>query len=472
MIPLEAFRGKNVALLGLGVSGLATAKALLAGGAFVTSWDDAEAARARAAGEKIRLDDLARADWSAFDALVLTPGAPLTRPAPHWAVERARAQGIEVIGDIELFCRERERRAGGAPFVAVTGTNGKSTTCALIAHILNQAGRDAQLGGNIGAPVLALEPPDDSRIHVVECSSFQIDLAPSIAPTIGALLNLSPDHLDRHGTMEDYAAVKERLLASAEIALVGVDDAYCHAIGARLTQSAGPDRRVVPVSAARRLDWGFYAEEDRILFRESGRASEEAELLGSLSGAEALRGEHNLQNAIFATAACWELGLDDEEIARGLASFKGLPHRMEEVARFDRALFVNDSKATNAAAAANALARYSDIFWILGGRSKEGGITSLRPLFPRVAKAYLIGEAAPEFAKTLDGLAPYELCGTLEVATERAAQDAAVSTAPEPVVLLSPACASYDQFANFEARGDAFRALARRIAASGQGDDT
>ncbi len=470
MTPVSIFSGRSVALFGLGGSGLAAAHALVAGGASVSAWDDGETGRVKAQAEKINVEDLYNADWNAFDALVLSPGVPLTHPAPHWTVERAKAAGVEVIGDIELFCREREARAGGAPFVAITGTNGKSTTTALIAHILREAGRDVQLGGNIGTPILALEPPDESRIHVIECSSFQIDLAPSLAPTVGILINLSPDHIDRHGTMERYVAIKERLVARAEIALIGVDDAFCHAIGARLLERRAPDQRIVPVSAARSLDWGFHVEGGQIMFREFQHPPEEVELIARLDRARALRGVHNAQNAAFAAAACWELGLDDEEIQRGISSFPGLPHRLEEVARLERVLFVNDSKATNADAAARALACFSDIFWIVGGRAKEGGIEPLRPYFLRIAKAYLIGEAADEFARTLDGSAPYEHCGTLETAVARAAQDATASDIAAPVVLLSPACASYDQFANFEARGDMFRAFARQLAASNHGD--
>ncbi|QGM45697.1 UDP-N-acetylmuramoyl-L-alanine--D-glutamate ligase [Methylocystis heyeri] len=464
MTPVSVFKGRSVALFGLGGSGLATAHALTAGGASVTAWDDGEAGRAKALAESIRVEDIRGADWTQFDALILAPGVPLTHPVPHWTVECARAAGIEIIGDIELFCRERESRAGGAPFVAITGTNGKSTTTALIAHILREAGRDVQLGGNIGVPILSLEPPADDRIHVVECSSFQIDLTPSLAPTVGVLINLTPDHIDRHGSMENYAAVKERLVAGAEIALVGVDDAFCHAIGARLTERAKPGQRVAPVSAQRVLDWGFYVEGGKIMFREAGHEPQEAEEIGALAGARALRGAHNAQNAAFAAAACWELGLDDDEIARGLLSYPGLPHRMEEAARKGNVVYVNDSKATNADAAAKALASYDEIYWILGGKPKEGGIEELRPFFPRIARAYLIGEATEQFAATLGGDVPFERCVTLQTAIQCAARDAARSAGPEPVVLLSPACASYDQFANFEARGDLFRKLALEIA--------
>jgi len=463
MTPVETFSGRSVALFGLGGSGLATARALEAGGASVVAWDDGEAGRVKARAIGLNVEDLSATDWSRFDSLILSPGVPFTHPAPHWTVELARSAGVEIIGDIELFCREREARAGGAPFIAITGTNGKSTTTALIAHILREAGRDVQLGGNIGTPILELEPPSEERIHVIECSSFQIDLTPSLAPTVGVLINLTPDHLDRHGTMENYAAIKERLVAQSEIALVGVDDPYCHAIGARLTAAASEGQRVIPVSASRALDWGFYVEDDKILFRELGHPSEEAETLGSLAGARALRGAHNAQNAAFAAAAAWQCGLEDEEIASGLLSFPGLAHRMEEVGRIGRVVFVNDSKATNADAAGKALASFHDIFWIAGGRAKEGGVEVLRPYFPRIRKAYLIGEASGEFAATLSGAVDFEQCGVLDAAVDRAAKDALNSAVSEPVVLLSPACASYDQFRNFEARGAAFRNLVRAL---------
>ena len=363
---------------------------------------------------------------------------------------RARQAGVEIIGDIELFCREREKRAGGAPFVAITGTNGKSTTTALIAHILREAGRDVQLGGNIGVPVLDLPPPDDARIHVVECSSFQIDLAPSLAPGIGLLINITPDHLDRHGTFEGYAAIKERLVAKSDLAIVGIDDEPCRAIAARLKANG---RKVTTISTAPSALADIFVDDHRLFTRES------AAPLIDLRIAPTLRGAHNGQNAAFAFAAARASGLGVEEIARGLASFPGLAHRMETVGRQGRALFVNDSKATNADAAEKALLSFHDVFWILGGKPKEGGIAPLRPLFSRIAKAYLIGAASEEFAATLAGTVPFERCGTLDKAVAAAARDAALSNAQEPVVLLSPACASYDQFTNFEARGDCFRAL-------------
>ena len=455
MTPVEILRGKRVAVVGLGGSGLSTLRALVAGGAEVAAWDDGETARAHAAAKGFSLVDLARTDWGAFEALVLSPGVPLTHPEPHWTVKRAQAAGVPVIGDIELFARERAARAPDAPFVAITGTNGKSTTTALIAHVVEEAGRDVALGGNIGVPILDLAPPAGTRVHVVECSSYQIDLAPSLAPTIGLLINITPDHLDRHGDLEGYAAVKERLVAKAETALVGVDDAPSRAI---LTRIKGePGRRVIAVSGCSSPLADVFVDNHRIVRRGS------AEPPIDLHGARALRGAHNGQNAAFAFAAATALGVPRETIARAFETFPGLAHRMEEVGRRGRVLFINDSKATNADAAEKALLSFRDIHWILGGKAKAGGIEPLRPLFGRVAKAYLIGAAAEDFAATLGDAVAFESCGTLSHAVQAAARDASRSTAVEPVVLLSPACASFDQFLNFEARGDAFRAEVQNL---------
>jgi UDP-N-acetylmuramoylalanine--D-glutamate ligase len=451
MTPVETLRGQRVALFGLGGSGLSTARALVAGGAEVAAWDDSSAARERAEAAGVALVDLAHADWRGFRVFVLAPGVPLTHPEPHWTVNLADDAGVPIIGDVELFARERGARAPGAPFVAITGTNGKSTTTALIAHVLKEAGREVAMGGNIGVPVLDLPPPAAGRIHVVECSSYQIDLAPSLEPSVGLLINITPDHLDRHGDLARYAAIKERLVAQAEVALVGVDDEPCREIYARLNARAGM-ARLIAVSGAESPLADVWVSEHRVMAR--GEAAPAADL----AGARALRGAHNGQNAAFAYAAARVLGVERERIARAFETFPGLAHRMEEVGRLDRVLFINDSKATNADAAEKALLTFHDIYWILGGRPKAGGVESLRPLFPRVAKAYLIGEASDEFAHSLDGAVPFELCGTLSAAIEAAAHDAARSTAREPTVLLSPACASFDQFANFEARGDAFRA--------------
>jgi len=460
MIPVTTFAGQKVAIFGLGISGLATASALFAGGADVIGWDDNYERIEYAASAGIPTADLRRVDWSRIAALVLAPGVPLTHPTPHWTVGRARAAAVPVIGDIELFCRERRAHAPDAPFVAVTGTNGKSTTTALTAHILKSAGHNIAMGGNIGTAILSLEPPRPGRIYVIEISSFQMELAPSLDPSVGILLNLSEDHLDRHGTMEHYAALKERLVAGVErngTAIIGVDDAWCQAAANRVAQSG---RRVTRVSVRRPLPDGLYVEGNRILRAEGGSAEE----IALISGIPTLRGVHNAQNAACATGAALALGIAPAAIQGGLRGYPGLAHRIEEVGRRGRVAFVNDSKATNADAAARALACFSDIFWILGGRPKTDGIASLDSFFPRIRKAYLIGEAAPQFAQTLEGRVPYEIVGTLDRAVTAAAADAAASTAGVPTVLLSPACASFDQFKNFEDRGELFRKLVQVLA--------
>ena len=282
---------------------------------------------------------------------MLSPGVPLTHPKPHWSVELARGAGVEIIGDVELFGRERDRRAPDAPFIAITGTNGKSTTTALTAHILKAAGRDTQMGGNIGRAVLTLDPPQPDRFYVVECSSYQIDLAPSINPTAGILLNLTPDHLDRHGTMQHYAAIKERLVAGSETAIIGVDDIHCAQIADRLERAG---KKVVRISKRLPLTDGFFADGTNLMEATDGRYTR----IGFLEGIGSLRGQHNAQNALAAVAACLTVGLDLGEIQSGLESFPGLAHRMEQVGRKDKVLFVNDSKATNADAAAPALSSF------------------------------------------------------------------------------------------------------------------
>ena len=405
MIPITEFAGRTVAVFGLGGSGLATAKALIAGGATVIAWDDGPSGVARAVAAGFVTADLRRADWSGFSALILAPGVPLTHPAPHWTVARARDAGIEIIGDIELYCRARRRLSPHSPFVAITGTNGKSTTTALTAHLLRAAGRPAEIGGNIGTAVLTLPPPQDGAAHVIECSSYQIDLAPSLDPLVGILTNVSEDHLDRHGTMEHYAVVKERLVAGVPAggtAVVGVDDPWCRAIADRVAASG---RQLVRVSVRERLADGLFMDGETIMRAGAGRA----EPLASLAGIGSLRGVHNAQNAACAAAAVLALGLGAQDIQAGLRSFPGLAHSMEQVGRKGRVLFVNNSKATNTDSAAQALACFPDIFWIAGGKPKTGGIAALAGFFPRIRKAYLIGEAAEDFARTLEGRVPYEI---------------------------------------------------------------
>ena len=449
MIPVTTLRGKKVALFGLGGSGFATARALVAGGADVTAWDDNPDSVAKAASEGIKVSDLRTIDWNGLSVFVLSPGVPLTHPKPHWTVDLAHAAGVEIIGDVELFVRERRAHAPDCPFIAITGTNGKSTTTALIAHILQSSGRDTQLGGNIGTAVLTLDPPKAGRFYVVECSSYQIDLAPTLNPSAGILLNLTADHLDRHGTMQHYADIKERLVAGSDIAVAGIDDSHSSLIADRIERAGG---KVMRISRRHALADGLYAEGSRIMRASNGAAKE----IADLDGIQTLRGGHNAQNAAAAIAACLAVGLSADEIRAGLKSFPGLKHRMQPVGRRGRVVFVNDSKATNADAAAPALSSYENIYWIAGGLPKEGGITSLAPLFSRISKAYLIGEAAPAFAATLGDRVPYEISGTLERAVAHAAADADKDEHESAAVMLSPACASFDQYKNFEVRGDAF----------------
>lgn len=462
MIRATTFAGKRVAVFGLGASGNATVQSLLAGRARAAAWDDSEAGRAAAEKAGIPLADLTKEDWSQFSSLVLAPGVPLTHPEPHWTVQKAHAAGVEIIGDIEIFARERAAHCPDAPFIAITGTNGKSTTTALVAHILRSAGKDVQMGGNIGRAILTLEPPAKDRFHVIEMSSFQIDLTPTLKPTVGVLLNVTPDHLDRHGTIENYAAVKERLVNGADIASICVEDEYCTRILKRRI-AKGP---ACAFSERRSLAPGYSMVGGEMVCSD---ATGLAVKLGNLEGVATLRGKHNAQNALAAVSAVREClaAIGDKAAVdwqQALNSFPGLAHRMEEIGRLAKpggnVLFINDSKATNADSTEKALLSFPrDVFWIVGGKQKEGGIEPLRQYFSGIARAYLIGASSEEFSKTLDGDVAIVPCGTLDNAVAAATRDALASSAAEPVVLLSPACASYDQFKNFEVRGDAFRAL-------------
>jgi UDP-N-acetylmuramoylalanine--D-glutamate ligase len=448
LFPAATFRGKRVAVFGLARSGTACIEALRLGGAEVFAWDDSAPAveKARAAGFPIA--NLHELDFATLDALVLSPGVPLTHPEPHWTVLKARHAAIEVIGDTEIFAREAA--AAGSRIVGITGTNGKSTTTALIGHVLKTAGLDAEVGGNIGKAVFLLGEPAKGRVYVLELSSFQIDLMPGLAPDVGILTNITPDHLDRHGTMESYAAVKARMFARqgpGGTALCGVDDEWCAKIAEKVEGAV-----LRRVSVLRDLDDGISAPEGMLRDRRAGKTVAEIDLRGMA----ALKGRHNWQNACMAYGAATALGVAPDMIAAAMASFPGLAHRMQQVAKAGAIAFINDSKATNADAAEKALSSFENIYWIAGGIAKSGGIEPLRPLFPRVARSYLIGQAAEQFAATLAGAMPVETCGTLEKAVAAALRDALAEKRPGAVVLLSPACASFDQYPNFEVRGDAF----------------
>lgn len=463
MIVARSFGNQDVGVFGLARSGLAAVRSLIKANARVFAWDDNESGRLPAQRDGASVSPFVDWPWKSLKALVLSPGVPLTHPVPHPVVQAARAAGVEVIGDIELFAREirpDRARPGRSPVIAVTGTNGKSTTTALIGHILSSCGFAAEVGGNIGKPVLELAPPNGRTIYVLEVSSYQIDLSPGLVPDVSVLTNITPDHIDRHGSLEGYIAVKSRLLeqtAKEGHVCIGVDDPHSAAIHTRLSARDGAS--TLAVSVGKVLGRGVFAVDGALYDAWGPRATK----VMDLSAGFPLPGAHNWQNAALACAATRPFVKDLRAIAAAIASFPGLPHRMEEVGRIGKVRFVNDSKATNADAAARALACSSDIFWIAGGKPKQGGIESLAPYFSRIAKAYLIGDAAKSFAQVLDGKVPYSLEGTMEKAVAAAFADASAAAAMQPVVLLSPACASFDQFRDFEARGDAFRTIVQNL---------
>jgi UDP-N-acetylmuramoylalanine--D-glutamate ligase len=451
MIRVPHEPGRPVAVLGLGKSGLVAARALAASGAEVWAWDD-DAAKRR----EIATTDLYACDWSRPSALVLSPGIPHEFPKPHPVAAKAKAANVPVIGEVELLFRAQPK----ATFIGITGTNGKSTTTALIGHILRRSGKRAEVGANLGTPALALAPLENGGIYVLEMSSYQLELVPTARFDVAVLLNITPDHLDRHGGMAGYVAAKRRIFdrqRPQDWAIIGIDDEYCRAIRDGLSS-----RHVVAIAIGREAASANNTREaasaitvrDGILSDESGRA------IMDLATAPTLPGPHNWQNAAAAFAVARALGISSASIAAGIETYPGLPHRQELIDTGAGVRFVNDSKATNADATAKALACYEPIYWILGGRPKENELEGLEPFYPRIARAYLIGEAAAAFGKTLDAHhVATRQCGTLDRAVAAAAEDAAREKRPHAVVLLSPAAASFDQFANFEERGNRFRQL-------------
>ncbi len=458
-IRIPAMAGRTVAVLGLARSGLSAARTLAASGAEVWGWDDSAARRdaARAAG--VPLADLRSCDWSKPAALVLSPGIAHRFPRPHPVAALAAARRCPIIGDIELMAR-----AGlGALFIGITGTNGKSTTTALVGHILRRAGRRAEVGGNLGTPALDLAPLGDDGVYVLELSSYQLELTPSLALGVAVLLNIAPDHLDRHGGMEGYVAAKARIFArqrAPRTAVVGVDDEYCRVIHARL--AGARQQAVIPISADGRIDGGDYAADGWLVDDRAGRAEPVLELARAAS----LPGKHNWQNAAAAFAACAAAGVATPKIVDGLETYPGLAHRQELIATIGGVRYINDSKATNADAAAKALACYRPIYWILGGRAKGTGLSGLDAFYPRIAHAFLIGEASEAFAAALEARVACTQCGTLAAALSAAHRMAQAERKPGAVVLLSPACASFDQFADFEERGEVFRKLVQALCAA------
>jgi len=452
MIDLAVLRGSTFVVLGLARSGLATVRALRAAGIDCVAWDDNAASREAAARAGARVTELAMVDWSTVTALVISPGIPSTLPKPHPAAVAARAAGKPIVCDVELLARAQTQ----ARFVAVTGTNGKSTTTALIGHILEQAGLRCEVGGNIGRGALDLAPLGEGGLYVLELSSYQLELLQTFRANVAVWLNITPDHIDRHGDIYGYVAAKKNIFArqrAGDCAVIGTEDEPSRQIAEEM--AARPGITCVPVALDRPVAGGV-SYRAGMLVDADGYAVD-------FSDVPTLPGDHNAQNAACAWAVCRWLDVPREAIVSGLRSYPGLPHRQERVASVGNVVYVNDSKATNADATARALSSYRDIYWILGGQAKEGGVAPLASYFDRIRHAFLIGEATELFAGQLEGRLPYSRCGDLKSALDAAHALAQRDAAGAAVVLLSPACASWDQWKSYEHRGDAFRAMARAL---------
>jgi UDP-N-acetylmuramoylalanine--D-glutamate ligase len=442
------FAGQRIAVVGLGRAGLPAARRLRGWGAAVTVWDDRPAARAEAAAQGLPLaDPAARFE---YDALLLSPGIPHHLPSPHPAAEAARAAGAPILADVEFLYRAVRACGSAARFVGITGTNGKSTTTALLGHVLARAGLTAAVGGNLGPAALDMPLLGDDGVYVLEMSSYTLERIETVRFDCAAMLNLSPDHLDRHGDMAGYRAAKANIFArqgAGDLAVLGQADA--------------PTRRFADEVVARVVRVGHPGAG---LWWEGSLLRDTTGTLADLAQCPALPGAHNAQNTAAACAMALELGVPRALLADALRSYPGLPHRQEVVRTIAGVRFVNDSKATNADSTACALSSYPRVVWIAGGTGKAGGIAPLAPFFPRVAQAFLIGQDGPGFAATLAAHGvPHRLCGTLAEAVPAAARAALAGAAD--VVLLSPAAASWDQFTGFDARGDAFRALVAALPA-------
>lgn len=455
--------GRPVAVFGLGLSGLATVSAFVRAGVSVTAWDDDETKRTQAASEGATITNLTLADLSGFAMLVVAPGIPLTHPEPHVVVARAQEFGVEILGDVELLHRVHH----GRKTIGITGTNGKSTTTALIGHVLNANGITASVGGNIGRAALDIELPPQDGVIVLELSSYQLDLCPTFAPDIGVHMNLTPDHLDRHGDMAGYAAAKMRIFRGAGAAIIGVDDEPSRAMFKQV-QEAG-DRDVYAISVVNPVERGAYVSNGILFDCMDGEARE----IGSVSALTTLPGVHNHQNICAAYIAARLSGLDADVIMNAVKTYPGLPHRQFMTRVINGVAYVNDSKATNADATAKALVCYRNICWIVGGKPKDGGLNGLEPFMDRVRKAFVIGAAMDDFCKWLDNRGvDYVRSETLDRAVSEAhitAQAARGEPGGAGVVLLSPACASFDQFRSFEHRGDEFTKM---VMALPEGDKT
>ncbi len=450
MIPISSFANKKIAVLGLARSGMASAQSLIAGGAHVWAWDDDAQNRERAAAEKIPVIDLSSADWREMAALVLSPGIPHTLPSPHPVAVAAKNAGVPIISDVYLLIKNMP----GANFVGITGTNGKSTTTSLIAHIIGGAGKPVAAGGNLGQAALTLKPLGADGCYVLELSSYQLELIPDCRINVGVFLNLTPDHLERHGDMDGYLNAKKNMFLhqqKSDIAIIGVDDEWGKKLHTEL--SAAKKQKIIPVSVGTKLERGVYVL-DGILY---DTTSQRIEKIMDLRDAKSLPGDHNWQNAAAAYAAAKSLNVPRGTICNLIADFPGLAHRQEKVASVGNITFINDSKATNPEAAAKALSCYRPIYWIAGGKPKGEDLDACAPFYGNIQHAFLIGQAADMFARILEPHMPYKISGDLQTAVADAFAQAKRDGMNDPVVLLSPACASFDQFRDFEHRGDEFR---------------
>jgi len=458
MIKLTSFSNKPIGVLGLGRSGLSAARALKAGGSDVWAWDDTRDNRLNAEKEGIKLTDLYKSDFSKLDKLILSPGIPDQYPKPHILAARARDAGCEIICDIDILARENT----AARFIGVSGTNGKSTTTALIGHIFNHANYKAEIGGNLGVPALELSRLDETGTYVLEISSYQLERIPSMELDTALLLNISPDHLDRHGGMDGYVAAKKILFARTRRSsktIIGMEDSYCRGICMELMIDRGTEN-IVPISASSRVPGGIYVD-NGILIDDLENSQD---IIMELSGVSKLPGQHNWQNVAGAYAVARSVGLQPDLIVGGIKSFGGLSHRQELITCTNGVSFINDSKATNTEAAAKALVCYDNIHWILGGQFKEKSLGALESVLEKVMRAYLIGDDVEDLDNLLSSFVPVSRCGDMKTAVREAFRDASLSI--PSVVLLSPACASFDQFKDFEERGDAFRNIVEDLGIS------
>lgn len=468
MVALHAYKGRTVGVFGLGKAGRAAIEAMLQGGARVYAWDDSENSRkqllqeiAATRSNALQIEHHANWPWAQMVCMVLSPGVPLSHPKPHPVVDMAVRERVKIMGEVDLLheaCPE-------ARFVGITGTNGKSTTTALLGFIFQQCGVQAQVGANLGVPALALRAAGKEGIYVLEMSSYQLDLVKTVVFEASVLLNLTPDHLERHGGMEGYVAAKRRIFDRQQDnapSFIGLDDGYCRDIYISMSREHRSNIIPVTVTQPQAMD-GIRVDAKGVLHDKTTAQP----VAFDLSVLEFLKGSHNWQNIAAAYGVARHFGLAPQQIMEKIALFPGLPHRLEKVAQMGHVAFINDSKATNADATARALEPFDNIYWIAGGRPKAGGIAPLTPYFGKIRHAFLIGEAQEQFAGTLEGKVTYSLCNDLATATQNAARFALRDAGGPVVVLLSPACASFDQWPSFEARGDAFRAYVRDIQAKG-----